>query len=94
MNPVVSPEALRDLTAIHDFIAQENPRAAQRVLDRLTEMFRRLAEGQVQGSEVRLTDGRRVRSWPLPPYRIYYQRTSSEMVIVRVYHQARQSIEA
>ena len=36
--------------------------------------------------------GMLVRSWPLPPYRIYYRRRDGYLEVMRVYHQARQPI--
>ena len=40
----------------------------------------------------RLRSGTLVRSWAVPPFRIYYQRHSGELLIVRVYHQTRRPI--
>jgi hypothetical protein len=37
-------------------------------------------------------DGSRVRSWPIPPFRVYYQRRGAELVVLRVYHQARRPL--
>jgi plasmid stabilization system protein ParE len=33
-----------------------------------------------------------VRSWPLPPYRIYYRRRDGFLDVMRVYHQARRPL--
>jgi hypothetical protein len=33
-----------------------------------------------------------VRSWGVPPFRVYYQRHFDELLIVRVYQQARRPI--
>jgi len=33
--------------------------------------------------------GEVVRSWPVPPVRIYYQRGDDELTVLRIYHQAR-----
>jgi toxin ParE1/3/4 len=93
MNLIVSPEAIVDLSEIYDYISLGSPAAADRVLDVLYSAFQRLADGELQGPRARLLDGRRVQSWPEPPYRIYYQRTATHTRIVRVYHQARRPIE-
>jgi toxin ParE1/3/4 len=93
VNVVLTKDAQRDLMGIHEFIAADNPTAADRVTGHLVAVFEQLADGEIQGPEVRLIDGRRVRSWPVPPYRIHYRRTSRRTVIVRVYHQARRPLE-
>jgi len=53
--------------------------------------------GQVRAKEFdgpvpRLRSGALVRSWAVAPFRIYYQRQPDELLIVRVYHQARRPI--
>ncbi|MCA9604361.1 MAG: hypothetical protein KC619_02130 [Myxococcales bacterium] len=52
----------------------------------------RLAEGGLDGPEQVLRSGERVRSWPVPPLRIYYQRASDHFSVLRIYHQAREPI--
>ena len=47
---------------------------------------------RVEGPEVQLRSGRTARSWPVTPYRIYYQRTSEQLRVISVYHQARRPI--
>jgi hypothetical protein len=47
----------------------------------------------VTGREVLLRDGRWVKTWPVPPYRIYYRVSGQELQVIRVYHQARRPIE-
>ena len=90
---VVSARAKKDLTGIYNFIADDSPRAAGRVMDRLVSVFHQLAAGELHGPEVSFEDGRRARRWPVPPYRIYYRRTRSRTTILRVYHGARRPIE-
>jgi plasmid stabilization system protein ParE len=52
-----------------------------------------LAEGEFDGPEQELRrTGERVRSWPVPPFRIYYRREPDEFVVLRVYHSARRPI--
>jgi len=41
---IIAPIARRDLQAIHDYIAKDNPDAASRLLDRLDERFSLLRE--------------------------------------------------
>jgi len=93
MNVVVTPRARRDLDEAYAYVARDSLHAAERELGRLLEAFRRLADGELSGPEVRLKSGRRAHSWPVPPYRIYYRRTRRTMTVYRVHHQARQPIE-
>ncbi|MBI4169643.1 MAG: type II toxin-antitoxin system RelE/ParE family toxin [Acidobacteria bacterium] len=65
MTIVVSPRAREDLAQAYRRIAEDNPEAADRVLARLVEVIGMLASGAVEGREVQLTDGRRVRTWPV-----------------------------
>lgn len=90
---LVSPQARGDLKEAFDYIHKDNPSAADQVLARLVEMFGLLASGVVTGREVVLQDGRRVNTWPVPPYRIYYRKSADRLEVIRVYHQARRPIE-
>jgi plasmid stabilization system protein ParE len=93
MTVTVSPHARDDLKEAFEYIHKDNPQAANRVLAHLVEMFGFLASGAVTGREVVLRDGRRVNTWPVPPYRIYYRKNVDRLEIIRVYHQARRPIE-
>jgi len=55
-------------------------------------LVERLAEGDFEGPEQQLRSGMIVRSWPLPPYRIYYRRREGVLEVMRVYHHARRPI--
>jgi toxin ParE1/3/4 len=93
MKIAIAPRAQRDLAEAIDFIARDNPRAAERVRQQLLDVFGRLATGELQGREITLAGGRPARRWPVPPYVIYYRRSQSTIEIARVYHQARRPIE-
>ena len=93
MTIVVAPKAREDLRETYEYIARDNREAADRVLARIVEVIGMLASGAVEGREVTLRDGRRVQTWPVPPYRIYYRKRGEVFQVVRVYHQARQPIE-
>jgi len=75
-----------------DRIHRENPSAAAHFADRLLSRIERLAAGDFDGGELRLTTGETVRSWAVPPYRVYYRREPDRFLVVRVYHQAREPI--
>lgn len=93
MTIVVAPKARDDLREVYEYIQEDNPGAADRVLVHIIEVIGMLASGVMQGREVILRDGRKVHSWPVPPYRIYYRIREQELQVVRVYHQARRPIE-
>lgn len=93
MKIVLAPLAARDLKEAHDFIARDNPEAADRVLAEISETLGLLASGGVQGRSVTLRTGKRLQTWSHPPYRIYYRIALEELQVVRVYHQARKPLE-
>lgn len=85
-------EAHRDLLDALEHIAQENPAGAGRLADRTLALLEQLDRGDFEGAEVRLTSGERLRSWAIPPYRVYYLREPDGILVVRIYHQARRPI--
>jgi plasmid stabilization system protein ParE len=89
----IAPQALKEIAEAHSFIATDNRAAAARLLERLNQVIRQLAGGELSGPRVRLRRGGIVRRWSVPPYRIYYRRTRDQLRVLRVYHQARRSIE-
>lgn len=89
----VSLEAKADMQDISRYIARDNPPAAKREIARIKEAIKILASEKVEGREVRLQDGRAVRVWFVSSYRLYYRRSTNELHVVRVYHQARRPIE-
>jgi plasmid stabilization system protein ParE len=93
MTIVVSPKARDDLREAFDYIQSDNPEAADRMLARIVEVIGMLASGIVQGREVVLRNGKRIHTWPVPPFRIYYRKSEQELQVIRVYHQARRPIE-
>ena len=93
MTILVSPQAREDLKQGYQHIAKDSVEAADRVLARIVEVIGMLASGLVEGKEVVLHDGRRVQTWPVPPYRIYYRKSTDKFEVIRVYHQARRPIE-
>ena len=93
MRIVVAPQAREDLRDAYESIASDNSVAADRLLARLVEVIGLLATEAFTGREVILRDGRRVCTWPVPPYRIYYRQQGDVFEVVRVYHQARRPIE-
>ena len=85
----LTPAAKIDLAEIHEYIRYDSPRAARRVVTRIREAARRLAEypgiGHVRED---LTD-RPFRFWPVYAYLIVYRPESRPLEIVRILHGAR-----
>jgi plasmid stabilization system protein ParE len=87
-----TPDAEADLSEIIVFLREHSPAAAESLLDRLLGLIDRLSEREFEGPEQLLSDGAVVRSWPLPPFRIYYERIDDVLWVLRIYHQARRPI--
>jgi len=90
---VVAPEAQVDIVEAYNSVAEHDPEAADPLLARVIEIIGLLAANEFVGREVVLRDGRRVRPWPIPPYRLYYREREDAFEVVRVYHQSRRPIE-
>jgi len=89
---VVASEARDDLAAAVGYIAKGNPAAAARFVKRIREVVMLLAEGGLDGPRSRFRSGLEVRSWPVPPFRIFYRREADELHILRIYHQSRRPL--
>lgn len=90
--PLKSPQTEIDLTAIWDYIATDNLRAADTLLVRIEATFDMLAETPFAGRErSELRTG--LRSFPVGNYLIFYVPTSDGVEVVRVMH-GRQDIGA
>ncbi|HEX2574684.1 MAG TPA: type II toxin-antitoxin system RelE/ParE family toxin [Polyangia bacterium] len=88
----IAPKASADLHASLDYIRRRNPAAAHKLAERVFAIIEKLAAGDFEGHQQRLLTGEVVRSWPVPPFRIYYQRRSDVFLVLRIYHQARRPI--
>lgn len=84
-----APEAEADFRALIEYLQSRNPVAAAALADRIFAVIDHLAGSAFEGPEHTLRNGYRVRSWPVPPVRIYYQRHSTALWIARIYHQSR-----
>jgi plasmid stabilization system protein ParE len=87
-----SPQAEADFAAVIEYVAARNPIAAQEFGERIFAVIDKLAAGEFEGPEQTLTSGEIVRSWPVPPVRVYYQRQTNTFWVLRIYHQAQPPI--
>jgi plasmid stabilization system protein ParE len=69
-----APEAEDDFAAVIGYLAERNPTAAAELGRRIFAIIDKLAANEFDGSEQMLTSGEVVRSWAVPPVRIYYRR--------------------
>jgi antitoxin ParD1/3/4/toxin ParE1/3/4 len=82
---VLSPEALNDLQNVWDFIAADNPEAANRMVDELFAAFERLAEWPGSGHTRRDLTPRDVRFWPVRSYLVVYREKPLPLQLSRYY---------
>jgi plasmid stabilization system protein ParE len=87
-----TPEAIADIVEALSYLNERSPTAAADLDANISRCIDRLAGGEFDGPVSRLRSGAVVRSWAVPPFRIYYQRLTAELLVVRVYHQARRPI--
>ncbi|MEO7156736.1 MAG: type II toxin-antitoxin system RelE/ParE family toxin [Vicinamibacterales bacterium] len=92
MKVTYAEEAVADIVAAINYLNERNPTAAASLDADIAQCIDRLVEREFEGPVSRLRSGAVVRSWGVPPFRIYYQRHPDELMILRVYHQKRRSI--
>jgi plasmid stabilization system protein ParE len=81
---VLSPRAHEDLRELRDYIAQDNPTAARRVLNELREAMRRLAQMPELGHVREDLADETLRFWPVRSYLIIYRPDAKPIQVVRV----------
>lgn len=88
MQVAFAAAAKRDLEAIVDYIAQDNPAAAVKVFDAVSTVATRLADFPEMGHTGRLPDTRELVVAGLP-YVIVYHVARDAVTIIAVFHGAR-----
>ena len=88
MDIIWAPQAVSDLDAALVYLAERNPEAASALANAILNLVERLAAEPLEGSVCVLRTGETVNSWPLRPFRVYYQRKEAVFRVVRVYHQS------
>lgn len=84
----VADRAQADLDEIWTLIAQNNPEAADHLLDQFERAFRQLARHPMIGRS-RPEFGPQMRSFPVGNYLIFHRRRENCLEIARVLHGAR-----
>jgi toxin ParE1/3/4 len=82
---LVTPRADRDLDSIWTFITADNPRAADAMIDRLTDTFDMLLT-MPQAGRLRQEFSENLRSFAVENYVIFYRTVSEGIDILRVVH--------
>jgi toxin ParE1/3/4 len=82
--------ATRNLVAIYDYIAQNSPRHARGMIDRITRRTEHLAAFPLSGGVVTEYDDEAVREVLESPYRIIYRVRLDRIDVLAVIHGARQ----
>jgi toxin ParE1/3/4 len=80
--------ALADLAEIRDFIAAENPAAAEAAIRRIVGMLR-VVRGHPEAGAPRPRLGRAVRCAVAHPYLAFYERDGDAILVLRIMHGAR-----
>jgi toxin ParE1/3/4 len=88
MSVQFSFEASRDLEEIKDYISQDNPDAADRLILVVREKCELLSQQPGIGRD-RSDILSRLRGFPVGNYVIFYQPTNDGIAVVRVFHGAR-----
>jgi toxin ParE1/3/4 len=85
---VLDRAAKADLIEIWQYIAQDNPQAADRMLDRISDGFHLLAKFP-HGGTARPELGQNLRCYSVGSYVIYFRPAKEGVEIARVLHGAR-----
>jgi len=84
--------ALKHLLDIYEYISQNSPTYATRMVDRLTRRSEQIANFPMSGREVLEYEAEDIREVIEKPYRIIYRVKSDQIDILAVVHAARQLI--
>ena len=89
MKVTYTEEAIADIVQAITYLNERNPTAAATLDTDIARCVDRLADRELEGPVSRLRSGVIVRSSGVPPFRLYDQRHADELLVLRVYHQAR-----
>ena len=92
MKVLWTENALKHLLDIYEYISQNSPPYATRMVDRLTRRSEQIANFPMSGREVLEYEAEDIREVIEKPYRIIYRVKSDQIDILAVVHAARQLI--
>jgi len=84
-----SPQALRDVEAIREYIATDSTRYADLVVRRIVASVERLEAFPDSGRVVPERNDPQIREVIVRPYRVVYRRGAGEVEIATVFHASR-----
>lgn len=88
----LTPQAIKDLETIHDFIAEDSIKAARQFIDLLELKCESLVKTPAMGrTREELAQG--LRSLPVKKYVIFYRQNKERLEIIRILHGARDIIQ-
>ena len=90
MKVLWTENALKHLLDIYEYISQNSPTYATRMVDRLTRRSEQIANFPMSGREVPDYDAKDIREVIEKPYRIIYRVNPDQIDILAVVHAARQ----
>jgi len=85
---IQAPAAEADAVEIWTYVAQDNPDAADRLLDQFDDLFRLLVSQPLLGKSIEKL-APKLRFVPIGNYLIFYRPTRDGIEIVRILHGAR-----
>ena len=92
MKVLWTENALKHLLDVYEYISQNSPTYATRMVDRLTRRSEQIANFPMSGREVPEYEAEDIREVIEKPYRIIYRVKSDQIDILAVVHAARQLI--
>ena len=84
-------KAVEQLASIHDYIAQNSPQYALRVIDRLTRRSQQIGNFPLSGRIVPELEDENIREVIEGPYRIIYYIKSDQIDVLAVIHGSRRT---
>lgn len=86
MNVVWSEQAKNSLADIYDFIYEDNPSAAQKVLEVLLDKANSLNDERIEYPKDPYANSEKFRFILQWSYKIIYERTEEKVIIIDVFH--------
>ena len=86
MKVVWSERAKISLSEIYEYVYQDSPKAADRVLESILDKTNSLQNEQIEYPKNPILNDQRFRFILLWSFKIIYQRTESKVIIIEIFH--------